>query len=48
MSKEIFKNITNYINDNPLILKKLIDLVEDNDDKYYEEFFDIYIKEYIK
>lgn len=51
MSKEIFNNITNYINDNPLILKKyilnkLIDLVGDNDDKYYEEFFDIYIKEY--
>jgi len=28
------------------ILKKLLELVGDKEDKYYEEFFDIYIKEY--
>jgi len=51
MSKEIFKNITNFINDYPLLLKKeilnkLLELVGDKEDKYYEEFFDIYIKEF--
>ena len=51
MSKEIFKNITNFINDYPLLLKKeilnkLLELVGDKEDKYYEEFFDIYIKDF--
>ncbi len=54
MSKEIFKNITNSIERksfktfkiNMEIYRKLLELVGDKEDKYYEEFFDIFIKEY--
>ena len=52
MSKEIFKNITNFIEIyEKMSIKielfiKLIELIGDKEDKYYEEFFDIYIKEF--
>ena len=57
MSKEIFKNITNSIEIYEKmsmktfkimieLFRKLLELVGDKEDKYYEEFFDIYIKEY--
>jgi hypothetical protein len=56
MSKEIFKNITisiemyeKYIFKRCIeieIFRKLLELVGDKEDKCYEEFFDIYIKEF--
>ena len=57
MSKEIFKNITNSIEIYEKmsmktfkikieLFRKLLELVGDKEDKYYEEFFDNYIKEY--
>jgi hypothetical protein len=57
MSKEIFKNIRNSIEIiekmsmktfeiNIEIFRKLLELVGDKEDKCYEEFFDIYIKEF--
>ena len=57
MSKEIFKNITNSIEIYEKmsmktfkikieLFRKLLELVGDKEDKYYEEFFDNYIKEF--
>jgi hypothetical protein len=57
MSKEIFKNITNSIEIieemsinkfkiNIEIFRKILELVGDKEDKYYEEFFNINIKEF--
>ena len=55
MSKEIFKNICEFIEMYEKlkifkiyieIYRKLLELVGDKEDKCYEEFFDIYIKEF--